>query len=162
VILRLGGVIPIELDSSRGVDLDDFFASDLSSRIEYVHPLDVGLAQTRAIACDEAQGRVLLIGGGASSQIYMRDLLTAFFEAVGIGAPLDSWFNGDPFYTDWMDSEESQRLLAYQRHDFPWYRADLHDRMRVTRLFVRPLRWPIRGYLSYRSRVSARREGVVK
>ena len=74
-----------------------------------------------------------------------------FAEAVGIGALPDSMFGDAPYYTDWMDTEESERLLRYQRQDFQSYSRDLYDRMRWTRLLVRPLRWPIRRYLERKS-----------
>ncbi len=152
VILRFGGVIPLVLEASEGVDFEDFFGTSPESRLEYVHPADVGLAQTRALDCDEALGKVLLIGGGEGSQILMRDLKSALLEAVGVGRLPDSWFGDSPYYTDWMDTGESQRLLRYQRHDFASYRQGLYDRMRWTRLAVRPLRWPIRRFLAHKSR----------
>ena len=151
VILRFGAVTPLVLELSGEVALDDFFSVDPGSRVEYVHPSDVGFAQTRAIDCDEALQQVLLIGGGKSSQIHMRDLNAALLGAIGIGVLPDSLFGDTPFYTDWMDTEESQRLLQYQRHDFPSYRRDIYDRMRWTRRLVRPLRRPIRRYLERKS-----------
>ncbi len=151
VILRFGAVIPVVLESSEDSSFEHFFCVDPGSRMEYVHPADVGLAQTRALEGDEVLGQVLLIGGGKDSQIYMRDLNTALLEAVGIGALSDSLFGSDPFYTDWMDTEESQRLLHYQRHDFWSYSRDLHHRMRWIRRMIRPVRWPLRRFLEYKS-----------
>lgn len=151
VILRFGAVMPLEIETIGGIALEEFFSVDPGSRIEFVHPRDVAFAQTRALDCDEALGQVLLIGGGKSSQIYMRDLNAALFEAIGIGALPDSLFGDEPFYTDWIDTEESQRLLRYQRRDFSSYSAEIYDRMRWIRLLVRPLRWPIRRYLEHKS-----------
>ncbi len=151
VILRLGGVAPLALEGSGDGFLEYFFNVNPSSRLEQVHPSDVGLAQTNALDCDDALHKVLLIGGGKNSQIHMRDLNAAILDAVGIGELPDSLFGTDPFYTDWLDTEESQRLLGYQRHDFPSYRGALYDRMRWARLMVRPLRWPIRRYLEFKS-----------
>jgi nucleoside-diphosphate-sugar epimerase len=151
VILRFSAVIPLKIDGSAEIDFDGFFKTDPNSRIEYVHPADVGLAQVRALDCGEATGKVLLIGGGKDSQIYMRDLNGAIFGAIGIGGFRDSMFGDAPFYTDWLDTEESQRLLQFQRHDFESHIQDFCHRMRWIRRLIWPLRWPIRMYLKRKS-----------
>ena len=151
VIVRLGAVIPLVLDGAGKVDFEFFFRASPDSRVEYVHPADVGLAQTNAICCDEAVGKTLLIGGGESSQILMRDLNSAILEAAGIGALPDTLFGSKWFYTDWMDTEESQRLLQYQRHDFASHARALREQMRWVRRLIRPLRWPLRHYLALKS-----------
>jgi UDP-glucose 4-epimerase len=94
------------------------FAYTLDSRAEYVHPRDVGLAQARAVTCAEAFGKVLLIGGGPRCQITTRKLINGLLERVGVGALPDQAFGRDAMFADWLDTEESQRLLAYQRFTF--------------------------------------------
>jgi hypothetical protein len=39
-------------------------------------------------------------------------------DAMGIGALPEKAFGHDPYCTDWLDAEESQRVLHYQRHSF--------------------------------------------
>jgi len=87
---------------------------------------------------------VLLIGGGEGCQIRMRDLNAAYLDARGIGNFPDSAFGKDPFYTDWMDTEESERLLRYQRHSFADHRRNLERQLRFVRPLYRVLRGPIR------------------
>jgi hypothetical protein len=77
----------------------------------------------------------------------MRDLYDAALNALGVGSFPDSAYGGEPYYTDWMDTEESQRLLQYQRYGFALYRDSLMRRMQRRRLLVRPLRGPIRRFM---------------
>jgi hypothetical protein len=63
---------------------------------------------------------------------------------LGIGPFPDSAYGEEAFYTDWMDTKESQRLLRYQRYGFTLYQDSLMQRMRRLRRVVRPLRHPIR------------------
>jgi hypothetical protein len=37
---------------------------------------------------------------------------------MGIGMLPESAFGSEPYITDWLDTEESQRLLNYQRYSF--------------------------------------------
>lgn len=97
------------------------FEVPLNNRIEYAHPKDVGLAVANAVSCNEAFGKILLIGGGPKGQFLYKEYLTGLMDGAGIGMPPDEAFTSKPFYTDWMDTEESQRLLKYQRYPFEQY-----------------------------------------
>ena len=77
----------------------------------------------------------------------MRDLYDAVLNALGVGSFPDSAYGGEPYYTDWLDTQESQRLLRSQRYGFELYRDSLMQRLRRTRLVVRPLRQPIRRFM---------------
>ncbi len=147
VILRFGAAPPPSPSRKNALGLKQFFAIDPATRVEFVDPRDAGLAQTRAVACEDAIGKILLIGGGRSCQIRMRDLYDAALNALGVGSFPDSAYGGEPYYTDWMDTEESQRLLRYQRYGFALYQDSLMQRMRRLRRMVRPLRRPIRRFM---------------
>ncbi len=54
---------------------------------------------------------------GVDAVLY-RDYLGAFLEEMGIGRLPDEAFSTEPYCTDCLDSEESQRLLGYQRRTF--------------------------------------------
>jgi nucleoside-diphosphate-sugar epimerase len=138
VILRLGAAAPEVPRGLLDFDAAAFFRVDPDTRVEFVHPCDVALAQTRAIEVPEAVGRILLIGGGPSCQVRMRDLGRVYFEAMGIGRLPDAAFGREPFYTDWMDTSESQALLGYQRHSFDDFRRAVERRMRFARPLLRP------------------------
>ncbi len=147
IILRFGAVPPPSPSRKTSLGLRELFAIDPASRVEYLDCRDAGLAQARAVVCDEAVRKILLIGGGRSCQIRMRDLYDAGLNALGVGPFPDSAYGGEPYYTDWMDTEESQRLLRYQRYGFALYRASLMRRMQRLRRVVRPLRRPIRRFM---------------
>lgn len=147
VILRVG----VSLDpATLAGDLDALrmmFEVDGGQRLEYVHPGDVARAQANALRCPDAAGRVLLIGGGANCRITQRELFGAFCDALGIGRLPDAAFGTRSFYTDWMDTDESQRLLQFQTLSFADYRTDLAYAMRHLRWMLYPLRPAVRAYL---------------
>ena len=146
VILRFAATPPLEANNG-SFDVAQFFAIDPDTRLEYLHRSDAGLAQARAVDCPEASRRVLLIGGGAGCRVTMGALNDAFLEASGIGAFPRSAYGAESFYTDWLDTRESQRLLRYQRHDFADFRAEVHARLRRVRPALRLLRGPIRWWV---------------
>lgn len=146
VILRFAAVPPLEAGSEH-FDLAQFFGTDPDTRIEYLHRLDAGLAQARAVESREASRKVLLIGGGERCQLTMGSFNEIFLDAAGLGAFPRTAYGSQSFYTDWMDTEESQRLLDYQRHDLSHFRQELDEKLRWTRPAVRLLRGPIRWWM---------------
>jgi UDP-glucose 4-epimerase len=94
------------------------FEIPLETRIETLHTLDAGLAVARAVACDEVWGRTLLVGGGAACQVTFGQYMERILVAMGIGPLPAEAFGTTPYYTDWIDSEETEALLRYQRHSF--------------------------------------------
>ncbi len=148
VVLRIG----VALDpNARDADKDSFstlFDVSPDTRLEYVHPLDVARAQVNALSCPEVKGRVLLIGGGRACRITYRELFKAIFDAIGIGMLPRAAFGTDTFYTDWMDTKESQEHLKYQFLTFEDYRRDLIHSMRFIRWAVFPVRPIVRGIIS--------------
>ncbi|NRB41141.1 MAG: hypothetical protein HRU20_22160 [Pseudomonadales bacterium] len=81
--------------------------------LEYVHPEDVALVVCKAIDNEEAIGKVLIIGGGPSCQVKQRELLSTAFNALALNLPFSS-HGEESFYTHWMDTTQSQRLLQFQ------------------------------------------------
>lgn len=97
------------------------FEIGLDNRIETMHPSDGALAVVNAISQPELwTGRLLLIGGGKEHgcQITYREFFSKLLTAMGIGMLPDQAFSEKEYVTDWLDTEESQRLLRYQRHGF--------------------------------------------
>ena len=120
------------------------FEVPLNTRIEYVHPKDVGLAVANAVSCNEAFGKIMHIGGGPTGQFRYKEYLTGLMDGAGIGMPPDEAFTTKPFYTDWMDTEESQRLLNYQRYPFEQYVKEMpsalgykYQMSKILRPFIR-------------------------
>ncbi|NHI84227.1 MAG: NAD(P)-dependent oxidoreductase [Candidatus Thorarchaeota archaeon] len=120
-ILRFAAAPPIGTEA----DTSLLFDIPLEQRIEFVHTRDVGLACANAVASDTL-GMTLLIGGGQDSQMYQREFLQRMLDTMGLDMLPESAFKqpktkDDWFYTDWLDTEESQKLLQYQKHSYMDY-----------------------------------------
>ncbi|TFG33039.1 NAD(P)-dependent oxidoreductase [Candidatus Thorarchaeota archaeon] len=129
-ILRFAAAPPMEL----GSDIDSIiFEIPLDQRIEFVHSRDVGIACANAVEA-ETIGKTLLIGGGKLSQMIQREFVSRIFEGMGIGMLPDSAFRvatkpEEYYYTDWLDTEESQRLLQYQKRTFDDYLEEMKSQL---------------------------------
>jgi nucleoside-diphosphate-sugar epimerase len=120
-ILRFGAAPPFDTSG----DMKMLFEMPLDQRIEFVHTRDVGEACANAVTA-EIIGKTLLIGGGKESQMLQRDFIRRILTTMGLELPPESAFkqpkNDDEwYYTDWLDTEESQQLLQYQKHTFEDY-----------------------------------------
>ncbi|MBN2229433.1 MAG: NAD(P)-dependent oxidoreductase [Candidatus Thorarchaeota archaeon] len=133
-ILRFAAAPPMNV----GTNIDPIlFEIPLDQRIEFVHSRDVGLACANAVEADTV-GKTLLIGGGKSGQMLQREFLSKFMEAMGMEMPPDSAFKiatkpEEYFYTDWLDTEESQRLLKFQTRTFDQYLEEMKSMMGMKR-----------------------------
>jgi nucleoside-diphosphate-sugar epimerase len=146
-ILRVGVAVDPQEPGGAPEALRGLFEVSPENRLEWVHPADVARAQVNALRCSEAWGRVLLVGGGSACRVRHRDLLDAFFAALGLGRVPRQAFGTAAYYTDWMDTAESERLLGYQGHTFDEFRRDLARSLRPVRwstVLVRPF---LRRYL---------------
>lgn len=113
-IFRFADIPPLGLRSPHPI----MFRIPLSTRFEVIHPADAGLAIANAMHTQEVWGQTLLIGGGPHCQIRYRDYLGRMLDLMGIGMLPERAFGTAPYCTDWLDTEESQRLLHYQRSSF--------------------------------------------
>ena len=152
-IFRFADVPPLGMRRPHPI----MFRIPLATRIEVIHTYDAGLAIANGVRSEEIWGRVLLIGGGTGCQILYRDYLGRMLEMMGIGMLPERAFGNEPYSTDWLDSEESQRLLHYQRYTFD----DIIEHLtRITGpqhrliMLVRPLarRWLLRMSPYYHER----------
>ena len=143
-IFRLGVVPP----KSLGGFTPKMFDTPPGQRTEFVHPDDVGLAVANAVTCREAWGKILLIGGGASSQIYFRDFVGGMMQAMGIGRLPDRAFAATACaFSDWIDTAESQRLLHYQRHSFEDFTREITASLGPMRYALRLLSPLVRWWM---------------
>lgn len=123
------------------------FGIDPATRLEWVHPKDVAVAQVRAIETPTAFGKILMIGGGKGCRLTFGELYGAIFDAIGVGQfPLEAYGKGK-YYCDWLDTDESQALLRYQHHTFDDFIGQLHSSSRFIRPLVRASSPLIRWYM---------------
>ncbi len=120
-ILRLSDVPVIGLRDPHPI----MFEIGLHNRIESLHADDAAVALARALRTPEVWGRILFVGGGPSCQLTYREYLTRLLAAMGIEMLPDEAFSTADYVTDWLDTSESQRLLAYQRRTFDDIAADI-------------------------------------
>ena len=138
LVLRLAAVsvdkMPRKFD-------DIFFKMPLGQRIEFVSSRDCGIAFANAVALNEIN-KVFLIGGGEGCQLYQKELLTGFLDAFGLKRLPDEAFKKatkkeDWFYTDWIDTRESQEKLKYQTETFQQYVNRMKRDHRLRRLGIK-------------------------
>lgn len=114
------------------------FATSSDNPVEYVHPADVALAAVNALDNPEALRRIFLIGGGPNCRVTQYDLLSSPFAALGVTLPREMLGQGQ-FYTYWMDTQESESILRFQRHSFDDFRQDLRRTIGRWRPLAAPL-----------------------
>ncbi len=119
-IFRFADVPPLEPRQPHPV----MFEIPLDTRFEMVHTHDVGLAIANGIK-SPIWGKIWLIGGGKSCQVYYRDYLNRSLQAAGIKPLPERAFTTQEYCTDWLDTTESEALLHYQRHNFDEIMTDL-------------------------------------
>jgi nucleoside-diphosphate-sugar epimerase len=145
-ILRLSATLPLAIKLDPGM-----FDVPLNNRMEFVHTRDVGLALANAVSSQEVWGKILLIGGGRSCQLYYRQIVQSVLEATGVGMLPEEAFSSTPFCTDWVDTTESQQLLHYQHRDFIDYVQEMSALLGYRRLLIRVFRPIVRRWLLSKS-----------
>jgi nucleoside-diphosphate-sugar epimerase len=152
VIFRIGVSVGVKA-AAGDLSPDVFrvlFSIDPDTRLEWVHPDDVALAQVRAIETPAALGKILMIGGGPGCRLTFREFYGAMFEATGVGKLPARAYDRSVYYCDWLDTAESQALLRYQRMTFDDFITELRYASRFTRpvlnLFSPAIRWFILRY----------------
>jgi len=118
-------------------------SSSLDARFEFIHPADAGTAFARAVGCQETIGKVLNIGGGEKCRTTHRAFCNEMMNAVGIGTlPTEAFVRTEirRFFGDWLDTEESQRLLHYQKRGLSELKADMRKDLGALAPLIRLLR----------------------
>jgi nucleoside-diphosphate-sugar epimerase len=146
VIFRIGACTAADSMDKGGSDqkaaMARMFSVNPDTRLEYLHPLDAALAFVNGLDNRKAvEGKTLFLGSGAHSQLSWRTFINTVPVALGLGELPVEAFDRDPYYTDWMDTEESQRLLQFQRHGYPRYCDEVNAKWR----WIRPVVTPFRG-----------------
>lgn len=147
-ILRIAAVMPLDFDMKMTSMLFDI---PLDQRIEILAIEDVGNAISNAVKAN-TDGKILLIGGGEGCKLYQREFVERIFDSLGIRMIPKISFripekDSEWFYTDWLDTEESQKLLNYQRTTFNDYLIYLKKKFGFKRYVIRSLGPIIKHYL---------------
>lgn len=133
-IVRLG-VAPMV--SGNFESFDEAWEMPLDQRIEFIHPKDVGLALTNSVTAN-INGKILLLGGGNHCRMTSGDFYKKLFGAMGIKMfPKSAFRTPKPpseapdewYFTDWMDTEEAQKLLQFQSCTLDDYIKDLKSNL---------------------------------
>jgi len=149
-ILRLAAVTPIHLQAQ---DPSIMFEFSPNARFEFLHPADAGTAFARAVACEATIGETLFIAGGPNCRMTYYDFVTALMSTIGIGPiPVDAFARNDPprFFGDWVDTDDSQSLLQYQRRGLDEQLADMKKDFGVLVPLIRLVR-PLATWFVIRS-----------
>jgi nucleoside-diphosphate-sugar epimerase len=117
VIFRIAMTPPVEPGA-----LSPFvFDMHPDMRVEFTHPKDQALGIVNSLVVDEIARRTLCLGGGERNRYRYREFMNMAFGAMGFPPLPRSAFGDALFLTDWVDSEESQAILDYQRRDAAQY-----------------------------------------
>lgn len=151
-IVRFGVVTPLRI----GLNVPSImFDVPLKQRIEFVHTRDIGLACANAVTADSI-GKILLLGGGEHCRMTYREMMSRMLDAMGVGMLPESAFispkcDEDWFHTDFMDTEESQRILQFQTRTFDQFVEEFKQVMGIKRHLARLFRPLVRWYLLSKS-----------
>ena len=151
-ILRLGAAVPTRVLGSH-YDPRAGFEISADARIEFIHPADAGLAFARAAGCSDAAGKILYVGGGKRCQMIALPFYNTLMDPIGIGpVPAEAFAKAKhPRFTgDWLDTDESQRLLQYQSRGMDELKEDLKNGLGALVFLIRMLR-PIATWFYVRS-----------
>ena len=141
-VLRVGAALPLDmLDRDMKSSLATSFGIPLEQRMEFIHPADVATIVVKSIDAP-TEGKILFGGGGADCQMTNRVFQTRLLDTMGVGMLPDYAFrvpkdDNDFWYTDYMDTEETQRLLHFQNHSFDDYLAGVSKEFGWRRFFAR-------------------------
>lgn len=149
LILRLGASLTFDLRIEKFVK--GLFEVPLNNRIEFVHSKDIAVAISNAIKRDDLWGKILNIGGGKRCQFYYKDFVSEILDAIGIGMLPDELFTKNYFAVDFLDTEESERLLCYQKRDLKDFIKDLKREMGYKLYLIKIFKPFIRIYLISKS-----------
>jgi UDP-glucose 4-epimerase len=136
VILRLTAIPYLTIEVK---DLKQIYSIPLNNRVEFCHPDNVALAIGNAVKnFTAANGKTLIISGGSNQRMLYKDMIGGILGIIGLPLPPENKFTKEPYYLDWYDTGESERLLRFQIHTFADYLNDFTKQLsqRYGRLFV--------------------------
>jgi nucleoside-diphosphate-sugar epimerase len=147
-ILRYSAVLT-RPDLSNKDQLSHVFQIPVTTRVEPVHVKDAAFATVNALK--KASKKVFIIAGGPKAQTlwgtFLVKTLEPYIGAVSPDALPAEKFLKTPYYLDWYDTTDSQKILHYQNHTLEDYIQDIYADLGMKRVFfkfLRPLiKWKI-------------------
>jgi nucleoside-diphosphate-sugar epimerase len=115
VVLRISGIAVPVIQSPP--EVWPFMAEQ---RIEFIHRDDVVTALCAAVSSEPAKGHVFNIAGGLSWRTTGREYVKDYFDLLEVPVE-EAHFMDSPGWCDWYDTEESQRILGYQKTPYQAY-----------------------------------------
>ena len=119
VILRIAGIAVPAFQEPPAVRP---FMPD--QRVELVHRDDVVTAIYHATTVPAARGQTFNIAGGTTWQVTGREYVGRLYDLLGV-PPEEATFRDSPGWVDWYDTQESQRLLRYQKTPYGTFLAQI-------------------------------------
>jgi UDP-glucose 4-epimerase len=116
----------------------------LETSLEICCSEDVGFAIANAVESPQVWGKIFHIAGGESCRTTYKALINRMFDIFGMGSGFlpDKAFSKGGFHCGFMETEESERYLHYQRHTLEDYYRQVSKCYSIKRIFismVRPL-----------------------
>ena len=114
------------------------FKMPLDTYIEICHTEDVGLALANAVENRKIWGKLMHIAGGEKCRTTYKEYIGKMMEIFGLGKDFlpDEAFSKGNFHCGFMTTEESQKLLNYQRHTLDDYFNEVKERFSLKRYFM--------------------------
>jgi nucleoside-diphosphate-sugar epimerase len=124
-----------------------------STSIEIADTRDAGLALSNAASRTDLWERTLHLAGGRECRISFGDYVDKMTELFGLGNDFfpNEAFSSEGLHCGFMDTDETERLLKFQRHTLADYFANVRKICSVTSFFARPFRKIIRYFLLQKS-----------
>ncbi len=129
------------------------FHMPLDTPIEICDTKDVGLALANAIDCPNIWGKTFNIAGGKQCRTYYKNYIDKMMELFGLGNNFlpDKAYAKSDFHCGYMDTDQSQTLLKYQRHSLEDYYNEVKKKIGFKRYATRIIRGMIRLHLLRKS-----------
>lgn len=118
-MLRISACPPVNIKNMASFKGAPLLECHPDSRVELIHPADVALAFVNAVSCNESIAKILLLGGGKQNQLTIQQMFNTMLASIGLKSlPREVFHITEQidFHGDWLDTDESQRLLKFQHH----------------------------------------------
>ncbi|MBD3213590.1 MAG: NAD-dependent epimerase/dehydratase family protein [Candidatus Lokiarchaeota archaeon] len=126
--------------SPRKIKMDPImFEMPLDTSIEVCTAKDTALALVNAIGVEEIWGNTFHIAGGKKCRTTYKEYLNRMFEIFGIDFKNfpDEAFAKKDFHCGFLDTDESQKLLQYQKHTLEDYYEDIEEEIGILYYFYK-------------------------